>query len=533
MEDVFAVSMGGSGSAVANALIFLTSAGVFEDKVENIHLLIIDAHESNKTTMAARENAKEYTELKKHFNPTNGYSSFKPTIHHYFWNLMVSYSGTRTKRDKFSLKDLTRIDRSGADLDEYDDTTRTAEMLMQSLYTEHEQEQAVLTGYHAHPSIGAACGTAAVLSDNDVTEGGYGTFVKTLQSKLALGDIKLALVGSLFGGTGASSLSSIVRALYKAGNQPGLTGKLSIAGFFLLKYFAFKKPEDKISKEKEIRTEMFDFGSKNALTYYNESGLLKKTGDDEDGMFDAIYMLGFDKPIERAPYSDGDGMDNPASFVEMEAAMAMRDFFIDRKIERGDLNRTFFKAIRKYIQEGQEYYRLEWDSLTNGIRLREWLGKALKMALIFNMYMYPIIFLQSGGVRKQAFQPYECYIEGNGEAMTECERLRKFYFRLERWSLQVAETLGSDVTKSRLFDLVQFKELVNFQSNDENKSKEKESTELLKKYDAKNYESFVQGYTSNNFVKLSGILQNKSKPVQDNKLAELLELIYTNTELEV
>jgi hypothetical protein len=530
MEDVFVVSMGGSGSAVANALVFLTAADVFEDKVKNIHLLVVDAHEGNKTTKAALENATDYEYLQKHFNPTKGYSSFKPNIIPYFWNLLVNYSGTRTKRDKFSLKDLARIDRGGADLDEYDDSCAHAELLMKSLYTEHEQEQPVLTGYHAHPSIGAACGTAAVLSDNG--RSGYGQFVKALQSKLALGNVKMALVGSLFGGTGASSLSSMVRALSKAGNQPGLSGKLSIAGFFMLKYFTFKKPEDKISKEKEIRTEMFDFGSKNALTYYNDSGLLKKTGDDESGLFDAIYMLGFDRPVERAPYSDGDGMDNPASFVEMETAMAIRDYFVDRVIESGDLKRTFFKAIRQYTQDGQKYYKLEWDALTQGTRLRDRLGKTLKMALVFNMYLYPIIFTKAGGLRKQAFRPYECYVEGSDDAMTVCEKLRAFYFRLEKWCLQVAETLGEDITKSNLFDLVQYRELVNFQSNLDNKSKEKESTELLKKYDGKNYPSFVQGYTSNNFVRLSADIQNKSKPAQDNKLAELLELVYTQTRLE-
>ena len=120
MEDYFVVSMGGSGSAVANAFVFLTAAGVFEDKVKNIHLLIVDAHASHKGTMAAFENANSYGTLQKYFNPNKGYSSFKPNIISYTWDLLVNYSGTRTKRDKFSLQDLTRIDKSGVDLDEYD-----------------------------------------------------------------------------------------------------------------------------------------------------------------------------------------------------------------------------------------------------------------------------------------------------------------------------------------------------------------------------------------------------------------------------
>lgn len=529
MEDYFVVSMGGSGSAVANALIFLTSAGIFEDKVKNIHLLIIDAHASHKGTMAAKSNADAYSSLQSYFNPNKGYSSFKPNIIPYTWDLLVNYSGTRTKRDRFALQDLTRIDINGADLSEYDESSSRAEILMKALYTEHEQRQPVLTGYHAHPAIGAACGTAAVLSDNGLS--GYGQFVKALQSKLTTGDAKLALVGSLFGGTGASSLSSMIRALSKAGDVPGVQGKLSIAGIFLLKYFSFKKPENKLKPEEEIRSEMFDFGSKNALNYYADSGLLKKNGFDDEGLFDGIYMLGFDKPIERSVYSDGDGMENPASFVEMEAAMAIRDWFLTRTIESNDDKRTFFKAIRQYNQDGMKFYKMEWETFTSGTELRDRIGKTLKMALLFNMYFYPNFFKPSDGKRAAAFKPLEYYIQGVDNAQSACDRLREFYLKYERWCLEVASTLGDDVTKSNMFDFDRFRDLVNFQSNLDNKSKVDEAADKLRDCD-KSKDAFIRGYSKNNFVGNATSIIGGSKPTQENKLAELLELIYNQTKLE-
>jgi hypothetical protein len=524
--------MGGSGSAVASALVFLTASGVFENKVKNIHLLIVDAHKNNKATMAAYQNAIDYNYLQSKFNPNKAYSSFAPNIIVYeTWDLLVNYSGTRTKRERFALKDLALISRDGNDLNEYAETCARAEMLMKALYTEHEQGQAVLTGFHAHPAIGAACGTAAVLSDNG--RSGYGGFVKALQAKLSLGDTQLALVGSLFGGTGASSLSSLVRALHKVAHQPGLPGKLSIAGCFLLKYFAFKEPADRIDPEKKIRKEMFDFGSKNALTYYNESGLLKTSGNDEEGLFDAIYMLGFDRPIERAPYADGDDMDNPASFVEMEAAMAIRDFFVDRTIESSDRNRTFFKAIYLHAQDDVKYYKMSWDTFTKGQELRVWIGKTLKMALLFNMYLYPQIFTKTGGPRPVAFQPFKCYVEGNSDAEPICERLRAFFFRFETWCLQIAESLGEDVTKSDMFNLHQLQELVRFQSNINNKTDDERSLDTLKKYDNKNIAPLMYGDSRNNFIGLGGVIQNRSKKAAENGLAELLQLIYKETKLEV
>lgn len=529
MEDYFVVSMGGSGSAVANALIFLTSAGVLGDRVKNLHILIIDAHATHKGTLSAKENADAYNRLQKFFNPNKGYESFKTTITAYTWDLMVDYKGTRTKRDRFALKDLTRISKDGRDLDEYDESISKAECLMKALYTEHEQNQAVLTGYHAHPAIGAACGTAAVLSDNG--RSGYSEFVSVLKNQLTIGDAKMVLIGSLFGGTGASSLSSMVRAFSKVGNVSGAVGTLSIAGVFLLPYFSFKKPEEKISTEKEIRTEMFNFGSKNALTYYNEAQLLKKNGHDTEGLFDAIYMLGFDRPVPRSAYSDGDGMNNPASFVEMEAAMAIRDFFVDRELEKGDANRTFFKGIRRYSQDGAKFYKLEWESFTRGIELRSKIGKTLKIALLFNMYLFPNFFKRNGGEMKSAFKPWECYIQGEGNAATACDKLREFYLKFEKWNIEVAETLGDDITKSNLFDLARLKTLVAFQQNTDNKGKIDESIDLLKECD-KAKEAFVSGYGRNDFVKTATSIINGSKSEPENKLPELLKLIYNQTKLE-
>jgi hypothetical protein len=528
VEDVFVVTMGGSGSAVANSLVFLTAAGVFEDKVENIHLLIIDAHASHKGTMAALENATTYGALKKHFNPNNAFPAFKQTIIPYSWDLLINYSG-KLKRDKFALKDLTRIDKDGNDLDEYDDTIIKAETLMKVLYTSHEQAQPVLTGYHAHPAIGAACGTAAVLSDTE--RSGFGAFVRALQSKLVQENAKLVLAGSLFGGTGASSLSSMVRAFHKVGSKPGLAGKLSIAGVFMLPYFAFEKPASKLKPEEEIRMEMFNFGSKNALSYYEDSKLLKADGFDDEGLFDAIYMLGFDKPIPRSPYSDGDGMNNPASFVEMEAAMAIRDYFLGQIIEQNERKRTFFKAIRTYEHEGQISYKMEWDTFTLGTKLRDWVGKMLKVALLFNMYFYPNFFKRHGGERMAAFKPYECYIVDEPNAQGACDKLREFFVKYETWCVQIAETLGTDITKSNMFDLDRFRNLVNFQTNLDNKAKLDESTDLLKECD-RSKESFLVGYGRNNFVGTATKIINSSVKPQEHKLPALFELIYNNTKLE-
>jgi hypothetical protein len=211
--------------------------------------------------------------------------------------------------------------------------------------------------------------------------------------------------------------------------------------------------------------------------------------------------------------------------------MAIRDFFIERELEAGDANRTFLKAIRRYSQDGVKFYRMEWETFTRGTELRDRIGKTLKMALLFNMYFFPNFFKRNGGDLKSAFKPWECYIQGAGDASTACDTLREFYLRFERWCIDVAETLGDDITKSSMFDLGRLKNLVNFQLNSDNKGRIEESIDLLKDCD-KAKEAFISGYGRNDFVKAATKIIGGSKQAQENKPAEFLELMYTQTKLE-
>jgi hypothetical protein len=147
------------------------------------------------------------------------------------------------------------------------------------------------------------------------------------------------------------------------------------------------------------------------------------------------------------------------------------------------------------------------------------------------MYFFPNFFKRNGGELKSAFKPWECYIQGSGDASVACDRLREFYLKFEKWCVEVAETLGDDITKSNLFDLGKLKNLVDFQQNSDNKGKIDESIDLLRDCDRAK-EAFISGYGRNDFVKTATSIINGSKPEEENKLPELLKLLYSHTKLE-
>jgi hypothetical protein len=107
---------------------------------------------------------------------------------------------------------------------------------------------------------------------------------------------------------------------------------------------------------------------------------------------------------------------------------------------------------------------------------------------------------------------------------------RKFFLKFEWWCIEIAETVGADVVKSNMFDPDRFRNPVYFQGNDGNKGKIDESVDLLK--DCDKAEAFVYGYGENNFVYTATRIIKASVPAQENRLAELLELIYKNTKPE-
>jgi hypothetical protein len=513
--------MGGSGMRAAESLSYLIAAGLFDGKADTIHMLLVDAHKTNRNMQKAQTVALDYQALKKTFNVNNDFGSFKPRLEIYEWNMMFhSKHFEHVGVDKVSLKHLAEVDQSGQECGD-NESVHKAKMLMEALYTVEERECAVAQGYHARPAIGAAFGTAASkATGQDQGNSGFRRFTRVLGEDLESRDVKLALVGSLFGGTGAAGLSSLVRAFFQEGARDGRS-KLTIGGFFMLPYFRFHPPIGS-GPESVIQTNLFKFGTRNALEYYNRRNLLK---DGTSGFFDAIYMLGFDDPTPRVPYHNDDAQYNPPHFVELETAMAVRDF-LDCSFELG--TNTFITGITEYIESnpdddgdgGKKYYKLSWQDLTDSPALKKGLGSFLRMGLLFNLYIYPYCFDDAGRNRDNGFKPNIVFVNGAANSSASCELLRDFFKEFWKWCREFATSLkvSDDLTQSELFDIKVLDEVYNLKPGTYNWK------DVFKKC-----ETIIKGDDKVDLKKAAdGIVSASCKQPVETKdtLAGLLQVIY-------
>ncbi len=131
---------------------------------------------------------------------------------------------------------------------------------------------------------------------------------------------KVVVIGSLFGGTGASGIPEIVKAINTVKGN-----KAQIATILVLPYF---NPE--ASDGAAIKAERFNAKTKAALDFYEKSGIYEYIKN--------VYYVGDPNPTI-IPYCDGgDKQENKANFVELISAMMIEHFVAQR-----DEDKKFFK----------------------------------------------------------------------------------------------------------------------------------------------------------------------------------------------
>lgn len=133
---------------------------------------------------------------------------------------------------------------------------------------------------------------------------------------------KVILIGSLFGGTGASGIPAIAKALKEKSKN------LEVAAITLTPYFKLSKP-DSGATDKEIDSDIFNVKSLAALNYYNES----------NPGIDNFYVVG-DSLSKNYAY-DEVNQGNEAHFIEMVAATAVKHFAITNKSDNNLWNMFF------------------------------------------------------------------------------------------------------------------------------------------------------------------------------------------------
>ena len=317
---LYIFAIGGTGERVLRSFTMLLASGINAFEKWDIYPIIIDYDMKSGDKKRALESLKNYTLLHNAAFSRQGRKDnqfFGPEIKQVngLDNFVLHYApkdGEKTFREHIGFGDL-----KGA--------TVNSKYLIESMYdssnnTTTELNLNMTVGFKGNPNIGSV--VFHKLGDTAV----FRSFIDNYNPEA--GD-RVVIVGSLFGGTGASGIPEIVQAIKKD------KANAKIATLLIQPYF-----EPERSGDDAVKGKMFFARTKAALDYYRESGLNDK--------INAVYHLGDFYPTI-VPYCEGgEHQHNNANLVEVLASMAI-EHFVRLNVDAPLPNKEFAFSLQKDI----------------------------------------------------------------------------------------------------------------------------------------------------------------------------------------
>lgn len=321
--------------------------------------------------------------------------------------------------------------------------------ILDALYSDEEQNQNTDRGFYGHPSIGALIFNFMVKKANWRPEDGAGDIAQSVNDHLATpGNVaRVFIIGSIFGGTGASVFSNLAKYLRKTAKNKGTSNRLAISGCLLLPYFDFPQSEE---TDNSLKVDANDFyiKSKVALEQYGMDRSLVRDAANPDYVFESLYVLG-QRPLHRTSEIHANGGEeqcNHFDIVDLLAADAMIDFF-NSDLEDKDSNIYEFRLSNNMNDKGDLLSPIDFIMLPN-------LSNPIKSMLVFSSFIVSVIYadmlftakntltraldapkLFASSSRKNAF-----YNEINNEVKPVVEAVYNYCSKFIRFAFDISKT---------------------------------------------------------------------------------------------
>lgn len=323
--------------------------------------------------------------------------------------ILNAYDRSATEHEKF---------REHIGYDQLAGETLGTAKLLTSLYDESKRSDTELNldmtvGFKGNPNIGSV----VFHTINNTDE--FAAFRARFQPES--GD-KVVIIGSLFGGTGASGIPEIVKAI------DGMKNDAKIATILVLPYFA---PMER--KDGAIQASRFNSKTKAALNFYKDSGLMEK--------IDKIYYVGDPYPTV-IPYSEG-GKDqiNNANFVELIAAMMIEHYVAGRNADKKEFKFSPDAniVVRQGQKSGQRLFIYDFDPIT----IDKVMNHLVELAISLKLFHDEIQSKKSSNKDFFKYLNLDTAVgkDENGEKSNKlrqlCAALEQFYFKYQAWLKEI------------------------------------------------------------------------------------------------
>jgi hypothetical protein len=318
MSQVFVIGIGGTGMRCIEAFTHLCAMGMFDSA--DIHLLALDTDKENGNFTRLKNLKEAYIKTKgvnkKQFALENTF--FSANLHYYQFS--PDYSRLSTFSALYNYGDI-----------KFSNPEKAA--IADLLFTDNAKNFDLKHGYRAQTHLGSLLMYHSIIDDvkmNDRSD--LRKFIQELIAACAAGRPRVFILGSVFGGTGASSIPIIPKAIKEAASLISDAADIERNAYFgatlLTSYFSFPLPNDsEKAKQKVIATsDKFALNSQAAMMFYEADETVKKT-------YQKFYMMGTEtlswqpSKVKDRTITGGENQENDAHYIELLAAFAAWHFF--------------------------------------------------------------------------------------------------------------------------------------------------------------------------------------------------------------
>lgn len=382
------ITIGGTGAKAGESLVYLMAAGLIKGSYE---IFMIDKDKNCKNTTDEDEAIKSYQKVHQVCNGTDGASPSlaEATLAYETLNFddlltdllkVLGINSTEDERRRLdSLRGITKPRGT---------KNQSNEEALNLVYPKKWQEENLGNGFQGRPFLG----TAVFRAIENTTSYKNNTLYTKIRNVLAGGEtVKIFLIASIFGGTGATFFPNIAKSIRKEFSDK--QDKIQISGALMLPYFSLPDPgneQDRIIKEEDFHKQ-----AKLAVEQYlTANNLLKQSSDDKNYIFNSLYFMGLSHGKTSATYSlGGETQKHKLYIMDLYASLAVCDFFnhFDPNVNE--------KQIIVPVFPNQNTQSIDWTQLPNAYETKKKMLTLTRFSTFILTYLTPLIYQTPDKIR--------------------------------------------------------------------------------------------------------------------------------------
>ena len=382
------ITIGGTGAKAGESLVYLMAAGLIKGSYE---IFMIDKDKNCKNTTDEDEAIKSYQKVHQVCNGTDGASPSlaEATLAYETLNfddlltdLLVELGIDPTEDERRRADSLRGITKPRGS------KNQSNEEALNLVYPKKWQEENLGNGFQGRPFLGTAV-FRAIENTTSYKKNALYTKIRTVLAQNET--VKIFLIASIFGGTGATFFPNIAKSIRKEFSDK--QDKIQISGALMLPYFSL--PDQENEQDRIIREEDFHKQAKLAVEQYlTANNLLKQSSDDKNYIFNSLYFMGLSHGKTSEIYSlGGETQKHKLYIMDLYASLAVCDFFnhFDPNVNE--------KQIIVPVFPNQNTQSIDWTQLPNAYETKKKMLTLTRFSTFILTYLTPLIYQTPDKIR--------------------------------------------------------------------------------------------------------------------------------------